>query len=219
MTGAGRRRPVAYVRVVARLRARGHTLEEIKRASDKGQLAVGPIESLLDTQEGRYTLKEAAREAGLDAGADRTDLRGLGPGRAVAGHALRRGPRDHEVPAAVLTAGLPGGGLPAAAARVRAGDRPDRGRRGAPVSPVRPRAAHAQGRARRADRRGDGGAHARNAALRRALHELPARALSGALRRAGRDRPHGGRPRARRPPRRGDCASRSRSPISPATRA
>src|SRR5271167_2766643 len=51
---------VAYVRVVARLRARGHTLEEIKRASDNGQLAVGPIESLLGTQEGRYSLKEAA---------------------------------------------------------------------------------------------------------------------------------------------------------------
>ncbi len=56
----------AYVRVVARLRARGHTLREIKRASDEGQLAVGPIESLLDTQEGRYTLKEAAAEAGLE---------------------------------------------------------------------------------------------------------------------------------------------------------
>ncbi len=57
---------VAYVRVVARLRARGHTLEQIKRASDNGQLAVGPIESLLDAGEGRYTLKEAAREAGLE---------------------------------------------------------------------------------------------------------------------------------------------------------
>lgn len=57
---------VAQARVIARLRARGHTLAEIKQASDKGQLAVGPIENLLNTQEGRYTLKEAAREAGLD---------------------------------------------------------------------------------------------------------------------------------------------------------
>ena len=40
----------AYVRVVARLRARGHTLAEIKRASDAGQLAVGPIENLLGAQ-------------------------------------------------------------------------------------------------------------------------------------------------------------------------
>jgi len=57
---------VAYVRVVARLRARGHTLEQIKRASDSGALAVGPIESLLDTEEGRYSLKQASRESGLD---------------------------------------------------------------------------------------------------------------------------------------------------------
>jgi adenylate cyclase len=56
---------VAYVRVVARLRDRGHTLEEIKQASDSGQLAVGPIENLLSGSEGRYTLEEAAQEAGL----------------------------------------------------------------------------------------------------------------------------------------------------------
>jgi adenylate cyclase len=57
---------VAYVRVVARLRARGHTLEQIKRASDNGQLAAGPLENVLDTGKGRYTLKEAARQAGLE---------------------------------------------------------------------------------------------------------------------------------------------------------
>jgi adenylate cyclase len=56
---------VAYVRVVARLRARGHTLEQIKRASDRGQLAVGPIENLLSSSEERYTLREAARASGL----------------------------------------------------------------------------------------------------------------------------------------------------------
>jgi adenylate cyclase len=56
---------IAYVRLVARLRARGHTLEEIKQASDKGQLAVGPIENLLSGSEGRYTLEEAAQEAAL----------------------------------------------------------------------------------------------------------------------------------------------------------
>jgi adenylate cyclase len=58
---------VAYVRVVARLRARGHTLEEIKRASDRGQLAVGPIENLLSSSEERHTLQEAARTTGLKA--------------------------------------------------------------------------------------------------------------------------------------------------------
>ncbi len=56
----------AYVRVVARLRARGHSLKEIKRASDSGQLAIGPIENLLSASEPRYSLRQAARASGLD---------------------------------------------------------------------------------------------------------------------------------------------------------
>jgi adenylate cyclase len=56
----------AYVRVVARLRARGHTLAAIKRASDNGQLAIGPLENLLNTSEPSFSLKEAARSSGLD---------------------------------------------------------------------------------------------------------------------------------------------------------
>jgi adenylate cyclase len=65
---AGRWTPaaVAYVRVVARLRARGHTLAEIKRASEAGQLAVGPIEDLLGGSERRHTLREVARTTGLE---------------------------------------------------------------------------------------------------------------------------------------------------------
>ncbi|HLM85324.1 MAG TPA: adenylate/guanylate cyclase domain-containing protein [Solirubrobacteraceae bacterium] len=57
----------AYVRVVARLRARGHTLERIKRASDNGQLAVGPIEALLSSSGPRHSLREAVRVGDLDA--------------------------------------------------------------------------------------------------------------------------------------------------------
>lgn len=57
---------LAYLRVVARLRARGHTLEEIKRASESGQLISGPIETLLKSTGPRYTVKQASRESGLD---------------------------------------------------------------------------------------------------------------------------------------------------------
>jgi len=57
---------VAYVRVIARLRARGHTLEQIKRASDSGQLAIGPIENLLSSSEGGHTLSQAEAETGLE---------------------------------------------------------------------------------------------------------------------------------------------------------
>jgi adenylate cyclase len=58
---------VAYVRVVARLRARGHSLERIKRASDEGQLAIGPIEDLLSSSGARHSLRQVARESGLPA--------------------------------------------------------------------------------------------------------------------------------------------------------
>jgi adenylate cyclase len=56
---------LAYVRVVGRLRARGHSLEDIKRASDNGQLAVGPIENLLKGSGPHYSLRQAARMTGL----------------------------------------------------------------------------------------------------------------------------------------------------------
>jgi adenylate cyclase len=57
----------AYARVVARLRARGHTLAQIKRAGENGQLAVGPLENLLSRPGPRHTLRQAVRISGLDA--------------------------------------------------------------------------------------------------------------------------------------------------------
>ncbi len=69
----------AYVRVIARLRARGHSLVEIKRASDAGQLAVGPIEDLLGGSEGRYTVREVARSTGLEVALIERILAAIGP--------------------------------------------------------------------------------------------------------------------------------------------
>jgi adenylate cyclase len=106
---AGRWTPsaVAYVRVVARLRARGHSLEQIKRASDNGQLAVGPLENLLAGSEGRYTAREVARETGLEEALIERLIAALGVG-ATAGELLSE--EDMEIlkyVAAVLEAGLP----------------------------------------------------------------------------------------------------------------
>jgi adenylate cyclase len=56
---------LAQVRIVARLRERGHTLEQIRRANDSGQLA-GYIQGMFAPPEGRYTLEQAALEAGVD---------------------------------------------------------------------------------------------------------------------------------------------------------
>jgi adenylate cyclase len=99
----------AYVRVVARLRARGHTLAEIKRASDAGQLAVGPIEDLLGGSEGRYTLREVARATGLEGALIERILAAMGP--AVGGPAVELlSDEDLEMMryvATILEAGLP----------------------------------------------------------------------------------------------------------------
>jgi adenylate cyclase len=57
----------AYARVVARLRARGHTLAQIKRAGEAGQLAAGPLENLLSLPGPRHPLREAVRVSGLSA--------------------------------------------------------------------------------------------------------------------------------------------------------
>jgi len=97
----------AYVRVVARLRARGHTLEEIKRASDHGQLASGPLEDLLRGSEGRYTLREVSRASGLEAALIERILTSMGLG------SLAEQPMSEEdlemmrYVAAMLAAGLP----------------------------------------------------------------------------------------------------------------
>jgi adenylate cyclase len=98
---------VAYVRVVARLRARGHSLEQIKRASDNGQLAVGPLENLLAGSEGRFTVREVAREAGLEEALIERLFAAMGLGTS-AGELLSE--EDMEIMkyvAAVLEAGLP----------------------------------------------------------------------------------------------------------------
>jgi adenylate cyclase len=98
---------VAYIRVVARLRARGHTLEQIKRASDSGQLAVGPLESLLDPEEGRYSLKEVAQEADLDPGLIRRMYAAWGLGSLSLDGLSDEDVQMMKYGAAVLEAGFP----------------------------------------------------------------------------------------------------------------
>jgi adenylate cyclase len=56
----------SHVRIVARLRERGHSVQRIKEASQSGRLAFGYIDELLPSTEARYTLQEASREIDLD---------------------------------------------------------------------------------------------------------------------------------------------------------
>ena len=66
--GNGRWTPaaVAQARIVARLRERGHSLDEIRRAMQSGRLAFGFVEEMLPAHEGTHTLEQAAAETGLE---------------------------------------------------------------------------------------------------------------------------------------------------------
>jgi adenylate cyclase len=98
---------LAYVRVVARLRARGHTLEDIKRASDDGQLAIGPIENLLSGAEARHSLKDLVRASGLDAELIKRIYATMGLGTQSLEAFSDEDLRMFEYAASVLAAGFP----------------------------------------------------------------------------------------------------------------
>jgi adenylate cyclase len=97
----------AHARIVARLRERGHTLEQIRAASEEGRLAFGYVEELFPTLEGGISLAEAAAETGLEPALIERLLTSLGYGAAV----LERIPREEVAllrrAARVLDAGFP----------------------------------------------------------------------------------------------------------------
>jgi adenylate cyclase len=57
---------IAHARIVARLRARGSSLNALKEASRSGRLAFGYMEDLFPTTDGGYSRDEAAHETGLE---------------------------------------------------------------------------------------------------------------------------------------------------------
>jgi len=57
---------LAQARLVARLRARGHSLEQVRVAAKQGRLAFGYLEDLFPEAEVEYGLADAARETGLE---------------------------------------------------------------------------------------------------------------------------------------------------------
>src|SRR6478672_11527624 len=56
----------AQARVVARMRERGHSLEDLKQAGREGRLAFGFAEDLFPEPEEQVTVAEVARETGLE---------------------------------------------------------------------------------------------------------------------------------------------------------
>ncbi|MGH2873503.1 MAG: adenylate/guanylate cyclase domain-containing protein, partial [Solirubrobacteraceae bacterium] len=69
---------VAQARVVARMRARGHSLAQIGRAVGDGRLAFGLLDEIFPIDPRRRTVAQAARAAGLARPLARRLMRGLG---------------------------------------------------------------------------------------------------------------------------------------------
>jgi len=98
---------LAHARVVARLRARGHSLAEIGAATESGKLASSYIEGLLPDPPGSWTLEEAARETGLEAALIERIFLSMGFGAQAVDHLTDDDVQLLRYAAAVLTAGLP----------------------------------------------------------------------------------------------------------------
>jgi adenylate cyclase len=64
--GRWTRGAVAQARIVARLRERGHSLNEIRAATESGRLAFGFVEELMPAHERTHTLQAAAADTGLE---------------------------------------------------------------------------------------------------------------------------------------------------------
>jgi adenylate cyclase len=98
---------VAHARVVARLRERGHTLKQIREATDSGKLATSYIEGLLPDAPAAWTLAQAARETGLEPALIERIFTSMGFGTQHMDHLSDDDVQLLRYAAAVLAAGLP----------------------------------------------------------------------------------------------------------------
>jgi adenylate cyclase len=99
---------VGHARIVARLRERGHSLEEIRRATEEGRLAFGYIEELFPAgPDGTYSLAQAASETGLEPALIERIISALGWSPAQPESLSAEDVQLLRYVAAVLSAGLP----------------------------------------------------------------------------------------------------------------
>src|SRR3954467_9713207 len=56
----------AHARIVARLRARGHGLDEIRKAAEEGRLAYGFVEDLFPSPAQRHSIEDVSEQTGLE---------------------------------------------------------------------------------------------------------------------------------------------------------
>ncbi|HEV3127351.1 MAG TPA: adenylate cyclase regulatory domain-containing protein [Solirubrobacteraceae bacterium] len=106
--GAWRPGAITHARIVARLRERGHSLADIRKATEEGRLAFGFVEELFPSLDDRvYTVRQAARETGLDTGLIERVIAALGMNTAQMETLSADDVQLLRYVAAVLSAGLP----------------------------------------------------------------------------------------------------------------
>ncbi|MGH2840954.1 MAG: adenylate/guanylate cyclase domain-containing protein [Solirubrobacteraceae bacterium] len=98
---------IAHARLVARMRERGHSLEEIRDAGESGRIAFGYLQEIFPSLDRTYTLDDAVQETGLEPALIERIFTTMG---LPAGATERMSDDDMEIlrhAAAVLMAGFP----------------------------------------------------------------------------------------------------------------
>ena len=98
---------VGHAKIVARLRERGHSLREIRRATEQGRLAFGYVDEMFETRGEVYTLEQAAVETGLEPALLERVVAALGTVPITADRISAEDVRLLRYVATVLEAGLP----------------------------------------------------------------------------------------------------------------
>jgi adenylate cyclase len=98
---------LGHARIVHRMRERGHSLAEIRQATEQGRLAFGYIEDLFPTGGRVYSLQEAADETGIEPALIERIVTSLGVSFAQAGSITEDDLLLLRYIATVLDAGLP----------------------------------------------------------------------------------------------------------------
>jgi adenylate cyclase len=94
-------------RLVARLRARGHSLESIREAVTTGRLAFGFVDELIPPREGGMTVQDAARDTGLEPALIERIFQMMGFSSAWMDHLTAEDLQFLRYAASVLSAGFP----------------------------------------------------------------------------------------------------------------
>jgi adenylate cyclase len=98
---------IGHARIVHRMRERGHSLTQIRQATDQGRLAFGYIEELFPSGDKLVTIHQAARDTGLEQALIERILTALGASIAQSDSLTEDDLQLLRYVAAVLDAGLP----------------------------------------------------------------------------------------------------------------